>query len=134
MIFFEALPFTAISVLVILIYTLLVIKDKLKVENSICYILFLLAFSLQSDLYNLQQKDEQSVSVMTFTIVDKKQSTHCTTSYVDSCKDAYNLILKTDNGYIFSQMFTPNTYYRFNIGDKISSKPDYSVYSEITNK
>lgn len=132
--FFEVLPFTTVSILVIFIYILLPVKNKLKTEGSLTCILGLLAFSLLWDLALLQHNNEQSIPVMTFTVVDKRHSVHCPTPEVDSCKDAYNLILKTDKGYIFSQMFTPNTYYKFNIGDKISYKPDYSVYLEINGK
>lgn len=123
--------FSGIVFAIFIVFLILDFFGYIKKDNIVFYLFCLFGIVLITELSLAMEEERKSIPVMTFTIVDKKQSISCTTSYADSCKDAYILILKTNTDYIFSQEFTPNTYYKFNIGDKISYKPDVEVYRTL---
>lgn len=122
---------SAVFFFIFIVSFILGFLDYIKNDDIPYYLFCLFGIVLAIELSLVMDEERKSIPVMTFTIVDKKQSISCATSYVDSCKDTYILILKTNTGYIFSQEFTPDSYYKFNVGDSISYKPNVEVYRNL---
>lgn len=110
------------------------LKGRLEKE----YIFFLtgIAFALivATEVQYIYNKKQESVPTLTFTVKDKTISTYCYSSKINSCSDSYILILETDNNYFFKQEFNVDTYYKFNVGDRISYQPKYELYEELKDK
>ena len=110
---------------------LFLIKYKRNFENfflfmSTFFMIIILMLSADSI-----EKDKK-VPERYFTVIDKTKYNQCNKEA--SCQEAYNLYLKTDNGFSFKEPFNYNSYENARIGSKITYKQSYNRYLETGGK
>ena len=120
--------FLAISFIVGLLFLR---KYKRSPEN---FTLFIFSFFMVIALIffsNIVERDKK-VPERHFTVVDKAKYNQCDKN--SSCQEAYNLYLKTDNGFSFKESFDYNSYENARIGSKITYRQSYNRYLETGGK
>ena len=120
--------FLAISFIVGLLF---LIKYERSPEN---YLLFLFFFFIIIFIIIFTDSTERDKKVPKryFTVIDKTKYNQCNKEA--SCREVYNLYLKTDNGFSFKEPFDYNSYENARIGSKITYKQSYNRYLETGGK
>ena len=110
---------------------LFLIKYKRSFENFFLFMSTFMMIILLILFVDSIEKDKK-VPERYFTVIDKTKYNQCNKEA--SCKEVYNLYLKTDNGFSFKEPFDYNSYENARIGSKITYRQTYNRYLETGGK
>lgn len=74
--------FSGIAFFIFVVFFILGFIGRIKNDNLVIYLFYLFGIVLVVESSLFMEKERKSIPVMTFTIIDKKQSISCTTSYL----------------------------------------------------